>query len=217
MPLDWGKALEPLSRVQKLVHLAMRYDSYDVDRIRTELLQTRRRAFEDELTIQAARAGCPGRSGMLTNGPILSELNEQCATDAASIANTYNYDLVGAIVTIRSETPTANRWVYAKRLREWEAKRAEWKVPQIALFTEMWARSRAQQAFYQYNGHLGVAFLEPKTAVCPVCLGLIARGEVPLSEAMSDPGPWHPNCPHYWRTIPDRVHPDQCAILWMGE
>ena len=25
------------------------------------------------------------------------------------------------------------------------------------------------------------------------------------------------NCPHSWTTYPDRVAPDQCPMLWVGE
>ena len=25
------------------------------------------------------------------------------------------------------------------------------------------------------------------------------------------------NCPHFWETHPDKVSPDQCVYLWMGE
>jgi len=218
MPLDWHAVVEKMTNVQRMVHLAMRYDVYDEERIRSDLLKERRVTYEDELTIQAARMGCPGRSGRLSNGAILSQLYGMSKEDSESIANTYNYDLAIAILHIFSEVPTANRYVYAKRLSEWEEKRGVWKHNQIALYTEGSARALAQEHFYQYNaGILGVAILEPRTGVCPVCVALIARGEVPLREAMRTPPPFHPNCPHYWRTVPQRVPPSECPLLWMGE
>ena len=76
MPLDWQAVVEKMTNVQRMVHLAMRYDVYDEERIRSDLLKERRRAYEDELTIQAGRVGCPGRSGRLSNGAILSQLYE---------------------------------------------------------------------------------------------------------------------------------------------
>jgi hypothetical protein len=206
-----------MTNVQKLVHLAMRQDDLDVDRIRVELLGMRRRAYEDELTIQARRVGCPGCSGRLENGPILSELNAMCAEEAAGIVNTYNYDLAASVLNIAAEVPTANRYVYAKRLQAWEGKRSAWKAPQIAEYTEGTARSKAQQDFYTLNNIGGVAELMPKSAVCPVCIGWVERGEVPLREAENNPGPWHPNCPHLWQTSPDRVAREECPLLWMGE
>ncbi len=216
-PRDWQAVVEGMSNVQRLVHLAMRQTTEDGERIRVELLNIRKRAYEDELTIQAGRVGCPGRRGRLTNGQSLTMLNEMGKTDALSIVNTYNYDLAGAIVTIGSDTPTANRNVYARRLGEWESKRSDWKNPQIAQYAENSARSLAQQDFYRLNNGMGMAEIQPKTAVCPVCQGWIARGQVPLRVAENNPPPYHPSCPHVWSCRPERVAPDECRLLWMGE
>lgn len=214
---DWRSLVDQMSPVMKLVHLAMRMDSYDEDQTRAELLRLRRRAYEEELTLQAARVGCQGRRGRLNNSPILSELSDMSQRDAESVVNTFNYDLAAAIIRIRSEVPTANRFVYAKRLQDWNASRNAWKQGQIALNTEGTARAKAQQDFYRENGRFGVAVLEPRTAVCPICEGWIKRGEVPLSVAQNNPPPYHPNCPHTWRTVPDKVSEEQCPMLWMGE
>jgi len=221
MPRDWQSLVQSdsFSNVMRLVHLAMRMDQVDEERVKGNLLQSRRRAYEDELTCQSRRCGCPGRSGNLGNGDILSGLNAESEADAASIVNTYNYDLAVQIMQIRQDAPTANRHVYAHRLQEWHGKRAEWKNPQITEHTESTARAKAQQDFYTHNGSIGMAELEPKTAVCPVCQGWIARGEVPIQVAMNHPPPYHPNCPHYWRTKPlDRSQQaGDCDLLWMGE
>ena len=137
---------------------------------------------------------------------ILDELRAASERDATSIVNTYNADLASAIRYIRAETPTANRYVYAKRLGEWEQKRAKWKDGQIAQYTEMSARAKAQQDFFAKNSvHEGTATLEPKRAVCPVCQGWVARGEVPITVAKNNPPPYHPNCfpPDALVTLPD--------------
>jgi len=216
MPRQWEPVVAELRNVQKLVHLAMRQDPLDTDRIRAELLRQRRSFYEAELTTQAQRIGCRAQVGRLDNGAILTELNEISQRDALSIANTYNYDLAAAINQIFSEVPTANRFVYAKRLQEWEQKRAEWKNEQIALFTETSARAKAQQDFYSHNAVFGTATLVPTQAVCPVCIGWVARGEVPLHVAQANPPPYHVNCPHTWNTRPERVTFRDCADLWMG-
>lgn len=213
---NWALIVGGMSAVMKLVHLASRNDSFDTDGMRAELLRLRRTAYNDELTQQAALAGCPGRRGALVNGAILSQLNDMCIRDAKSISNTYNYDVAAAIVAIRSDAPTANRHVYAFRLRKWEAKRAKWKMPQIMQYTDSSARSLAQQHFYAYNDIQGVAILQPRSAVCPVCMGWVARGEVPLPVAMADPPPYHINCPHKFVTFPNRVAKLECPNLWMG-
>jgi hypothetical protein len=215
---DWQALVGSLSPVNKLVHLAARLDAYDVETIRAELLQSRRRAYESELTIQARRVGCSKQTGRLVNGAILSELNRMSIDDAMSIVNTYNYDLALAIVRIRADVPTANRYVYAARLSAWAKARAQWKVKQIGLHTEISARSMAQTDFYDNNSSiLGVCVLEPRQAVCPVCQGWILRGEVPIDVAMDDSPPYHANCPHLWRTIPDKVAQDACRDLWVGQ
>ena len=217
MPRDWAGAVGDMSYVQTLIHLSMRQTADDVERIRGELLRQRRKAYEDELTIQAARVGCPGRRGRLTTGPSLTELNNQSKADAQSITNTYNYDLAMAIQHIASETPTANRHVYAKRLAGWEAKRAAWKKAQIAQYTTGRGRALALSDFQRFNNVEGYAHLEPKEAVCPVCKGWVKRGKVPLQEATNNPPPYHVNCPHYWVTKPGKVPKGECPLLWMGE
>lgn len=218
MPRNWQAAVDRLSNVGKLVHLAMRMDAFDVTQVRGELVRHLRAAYNDELGIQAARVGCADRQGRLTTGPILSALGEEAAADAESIVNTYNYDLAIAIAHIRTETPTANRYVYAHRLRQWHEARSAWKVPQIAQMTEQKARARAQQDFAEQNGRrTGIARMQPRTAACPICQGWIARGDVPVRVALNNPPPYHVNCPHLWDIDTGRVSRDECPDLWMGE
>ena len=218
MPLDWPSVVATMTNVQKLVHLAARYDSVDEERIRSDLLSMRRKAYNDELSIQARRVGCPGMTGRLSNGDVLSTLNDVSKTDAASIANTYNYFLALEIVRARQRNIYGNRYYYAKAIREWQPTYWAYKDPQIAETTDGTARAMAQQDFYKFNGSaLGTAKLEPRTAVCPVCAGWIARGVVPLRVAMNNPPPYHPNCPHAWDIRPNKVTKDDCPLLWMGE
>ncbi len=217
MPLNWPAVVGEFSPVQKLVHLAARYDSVDEERLRTELLSIRRKAYNDELGIQAGKVGCAGRRGRLGNGAILSALNDASATDAQSIANTYNYYLALEIERARQDNVRGNRHYYAKRYGEWVPTYWNWKDDQIVQMADSTARAMAQQDFYQYNAAvMGTAKLEPRTAVCPVCQGWVARGIVPLRVALNNPGPWHPNCPHSWSTRPDKVSAGDCKSLWLG-
>ena len=213
---DWPPRVDALPDVGKLVHLAMRMTMDDVERLRGQWLRQRRLAYEDELTVQAGRVGCSGRRGRLTEGPSLSQLNEQALRDAESFVNTYNYDLAIAIEHIRAETPTANRNVYASRLADWDTKRAAWKDQQISDHNAGEARALAQQDFYRFNYSEGYARLTPTTAVCPVCIGWIERGDVPLHEAQQHPPPYHMGCPHTWHTYPGKVPLSECPNLWMG-
>lgn len=214
---DWRTVVQDdaFSNVMRLVHLAVRYDKTQQDAIRAELTTARQRAYNDELSIQARRAGCT-RSGELSGGASLKVLNQMSKEDAVSIANTYNSDLAQAIISIREETPAANRNVYAAQLREWETNRAEGKAPQIAQWAEVTARSKAQQDFYKNNTIDGVAELQPTVAVCPVCQGWIARGEVSLKVAENNPPPYHLRCVHAWVTRPEKVSRQDCNEIWMG-
>lgn len=206
------------SRTTRLVHLAARMDVTDQERLRESLLKAAVRAYADELTIQAARAGCPGRKGRLTTGAALTELNDKLKEDAASIVATYNYDLVSAIEHIKAQTPSANRNTYAARLAEWDLVRNSWKAPQIAEYTEGYARSLAQRDFAAMNNLGGVARLEPPPYKCPVCQGWAKRETVKIREALANPGPFHPGCPHLWETSYDPLVPkSECPLLWVGE
>lgn len=215
MPRDWQGLVAGMPKVQQLVHFVLRFAVYEVDRLRGELLREGRSAYEAELTRQARLVGCRSRRGSL-GGASLERLAQLYQGHAEGIVNTYNYDLAGAIIQIGSEVPTANRHVYASRLRGWEARRAAWKTPQIAQSTVGYAVAQAQQDFYRYNRIDGVAVLRPQTAACPVCAGWVARGEVSVQVATNNPPPYHPNCPHAWRVSPGRVSADGCRSLWMG-
>lgn len=217
MPKDWQIEVEKLSNVQKLVHLAMRMDPIDQQELAAELLKARRRAYEDELNIQAAKVGCSKRRARLRNNASLSELSQMSRRDAESIVATYNYDLAAAIKKIGQEHPRANRNTYAKYLREWHNRRAEWKSAQIAAYTDRSARAQAFMDFYRFNLVQGYASLYPRDAVCPVCQGWINRGDVDIEEARLHPPPYHLNCPHYWRTRVEKLAQVDCAELWMGE
>lgn len=217
MPRNWQERVKDLTRVQRLVHLAMRRTGDDVDAIRGELVKVRRRAYEQEIGIQAGRLGCSGVKGSLTRGPTLTQFNRDSKADAESIANTYNYSLAVEIERIGREVRTANRNTYAARLRTWDTERAEAKAVEVALWTESTARRQAQQDFARNNDLRGHARLEPRTAAEPVCQGWINRGRVPLREAMQNPPPYHNRCPHFWNiTYTPKRRRGECEELWRG-
>jgi hypothetical protein len=120
-------------------------------------------------------------------------------------------------MAIRAEHPKANRYHYVSYLKVWAIERAKWKEKQIMQYTVNSARSKAQADFYHNNNGFGVAVLRPIKAVCPVCGGWIARGEVPLRVANNNPPPYHPGCPHLFVVYPEKVAKDECPLLWMGE
>jgi len=214
---DWQAALEDASAVMELVHEAVRQDNFDTAAIQAGLEQAARSFYNDELTLMAAAHGCDGRHGQLEDGGIQADIDAEAAADAASIVNSFNYDLAVAIQHVRQEHPRANRYHYARYLSAWNERRAAWKDGQIATMTEGKARNRAQADFLRRNDlREGKAHLLPVRAVCPICIGLVARGGVPTQVAYANPMPAHVGCPHVWHVDGRELGEDRCKLLWMG-
>jgi len=215
-PRQWEPIVEDFSVVMKKVHLLFRRDQVDIENIYAEIFREKREAYEDGLAIQAANVGCAGRRG-ITPPDVMKEISDEAHTEAAGIANTYNYDLALAVRAIRTETPRANRWTYAKRLGEWEATRDEWKSKQISLWNQMKWQDRATRDFMQHNPQAlkGWAKVEPSgRAVCDVCQYWVNRGKVSIDETRKQEWPAHLNCPHYWDVhYTGKV---DCKELWLG-
>lgn len=213
---NWRTVFDEMTRVQKLVHLAKRYAVDETATVKAAIQRMTRRAYEAELTIQASHVAC-NRQGHLTNEFIMADLETDARDSSENITNTYNYDLAIAIQKISQQNRFANRHYYAKYLGIWETARDHWKIPQIQQYETGKARAQAMKDFYERNRDIiGIAALLPKTAVCPICQGWIARGTVPIRVAMNNPPPYHIGCPHRWHTTPDRVAKEACRDLWMG-
>jgi len=213
----WTPVLrDRMTQVQRLVHrqCRMSHRAKLAERLHTQRLD----AYRNELEIVARRAGCDQVRAHETARPELRALSDR---DSGSIIQSYNYDLGLAIIRIGEAIPSANRNTYKARLRVWSQERAAYKEPQIAEYTESSARAMAQADFVTSNSIQGVADIQPRRAVCPVCAGWIARvaqeGFLPLRVVMADPGPYHPNCPHRWIVYPHQVARADCGKLWMGD
>jgi len=212
---DWKSLVSSLTKVQKMVHLAMRMDTVDERRIASEIFGEKRKAYESTLTDLVKKAGCSktGKSGSAT----LSEIKSQSGDEASGIVATYNRDLVYEIKRISSVYPKANRHVYAINLRDWDKERAAWKSVQISLHnTGEWS-SRAISEFHIYNDITGTARLVPaNTAVCDICKEWVKRGTVKLDEAKKAIQSWPPHlgCVHSWEIKLGKV--TDCSELWVG-
>jgi hypothetical protein len=214
------EALSDLSLVERLVYRALRLGLARQIAIRYTLFNIRRRAYLDELQIQARRVGCPNRRARLSLAAA-QVLDRASQTDALNIVNTYNADLQRAIQSYGRRNPNARMRHYLSFLRAWTEARLSWKIRQIQAVAGNSARSLAFSEFYTNNSWIGgVAIMMPLTAVCPVCQGWLDRivtyGPVPIAIAVANSPPYHTNCPHYWISYPNRAPTGQCSRLWMG-
>lgn len=225
MPRDWQGVVQDdeFSDVQRLVHLAMRMDIQHEASLQAALTDISKNSFEKSLTEMSKAAGCTGRKGLLTDSNILSQLNDSSVQIAKSVTNTYNFDLATAIIGIRATTPTANRFTYAKSLKDWDKTRSEWKSRQVSLNTTLQARSLAQAEFMSKNPDLqGFAILEgPNPAQEAICQGWLNRGRVPIQVALENPSPFHTGCPHPWRFVFTKLgrkaeKEARCEDMWLG-
>ena len=203
-----------MTRIQRMVHLAMRLDSHDVAKLKEIIFAEKRQSYESQLTTLAKSCGCTkiGRA----SGAVLKEMKLQSANEAEGIVNTYNRDLVFAIRRISREVPKANRHTYAKRLRAWDSKRSEWKSLQISLHNIGEWQARAISDFYKYNDVTGTAQLLPRSpASCDICKTWTRRGKVKLSDAAKVMKDWPPHlgCIHSWSIKLDKAN---CDDLWVG-
>jgi hypothetical protein len=207
-------SFEDLSDVGRLVYLAFMKTQDDVVALADELLKEGRRTAEEAI-LQAAQAiGCGVVSVHLTAGELLSWIRERADWAAQKICDTYNRDLVNAILRIIEETPTANRWVIAHRLQEWEARRQEWKSSQIAITEAFVVSNEAKMRFYEMN-----KVTEPEawfgySLQCEVCQEIARRNPYTLAEAEAIGLP-HPNCLDQWHIRGGEMV--DCNELWLGE
>jgi poly-D-alanine transfer protein DltD len=215
----WKQEVRTLSDVQKLVHLAMRYDSKTAYAIEKALVQARRTEIESTIREMLAEAGCNASqvTAKLKTPAITKEIRRQSRRDARSIARTYNYHLAREIKRIAKEEPKANRHTYAAKLRSWESGRATWKDNEIAANTRLTARTIAQKVFIKNNKARGRAYLAgPDPAAEEICQGWLNRGYVKASVAQRNPSPFHIKCIHYWiMEVAIRKSLD-CEDMWNG-
>ena len=126
MPLDWGPLRDQMNFTQRLAFFVARWGFVKEEQTRTTLLDMRRKAYEDELTIQARHTGCAGRTGRLTNTAITARLNDDSDRDAKSIGNTYNYYLALEIIRAGEGGGRIGPLRYARAIRDW--KPTSWKT-----------------------------------------------------------------------------------------
>ena len=220
-PRDWHSIFDGMSEVQKKVHLLFRRTEENVEEWREKLLRESRETYEETLREEVRSIGCGDPGPLyLGAGRELRGLNDRAKFASTSIVNTWNWDLANKIVAIRNETPTANRWVYAYRIQQWEPQHWAAKGQEIAMTETGWAVNRAKQDFYRHNDvDLEGAEVRPYRTACPVCASYVAGNPY---KSMDDGYrktqlPAHPKCPHYLEAVAKKLTADDCKSLWLGE
>ncbi len=206
------------------VHLALSVDTVGRKQ-RADLLYGRARSlYDDALTEAIAEVGCSG-PGHLSGGAELSALKKRAEWSAASIAKTYNKDLLAMVEAAEADWVEAHgskkgmtRLWLAKTVRPAIQERDAWKETQIGVTEQTWVNDKARQDFFTRNGVDGRAKIEPGIAVCPICQEAVRDGWLPVAEAFRRwSPPWHPGCPHNIVVESAKESIPDCASLWRGQ
>lgn len=210
-----------MTRQQKLVYRACRWGQLKIVILTQALFRIAKRAYMDELEIQARRVGCLGQKASIRWRPTMAKMLRDARRAARSIVGTFNRGLANAILVFGAANPDASFWKYLRHLKRWERARNDWKLKQIQAATESQARADAIREFYERNRLMATATMLPLTAVCPVCQGWLDRieqsGPIPIHIAIVNSPPYHLSCPHRWVTHPIQLSPAECRRLWMGK
>jgi hypothetical protein len=215
---DLDPLLAEMTDVQKLVFYNSSWTGVEIGEWADRLYDESLRHAEASL-LEAGYGIWPNFDGVveLLDPGLLADLKARAWDAARDIAATHNVEMARQVLAIGKETPTANRFVYAKRLKEWASRRAQWKGPQIALSEASRAFENVIDRFLAKNRIFGGEFtVEPPTWAIPECKydckGYVLGSPYDMAEWENvGPFPLHPNCPHHkeikWKSllgVPDR-------------
>lgn len=187
----------------------------DRDALYTQLVQARKRAWTEALNQQAVKNGCKSVPIRYPHREDLQWVEDISATDADNITATWNAEVERKIESLYAENPRANRNTYFSNLEAWNAQRNTYKLPQIALMTEMTTYAYATGRFEDMNYEGGLKYLfDGPPPTCERCIDLFAAGEVDRAFKDRHGTPVHINCPHYWVVVnPPKI---KCEEMWLG-
>lgn len=200
---DWQAAVKDLTPVQKKVHLAARWTSFDKIEFADRLFNEGRETYRQSLQAELNRWGCAGHQALApSKGAELSAIRERADWAAESVMHTYNLELTHAIIAVGEDVPKANRNTYASRLfyREgsWDGLYWEAKSQFISEVESMTMINAAVADFYARNGDMLAPEVDvlPLAAVCPTCQELVAGNPWKSVEAIFNKYdmPPHPRC-----------------------
>lgn len=198
----------------KLVYMAFMKTAEDAAALAEELFKEGRRTAEETLLQEAQAIGCPVLSVHLTSGALLSWIRDRSDWAGQQICDTYNQDLINAILRIIAEIPTANRWVIAYHIQQWEAARQSWKEGQVAVTEAFIISHEARMRFWEMN-----KLSEPQawfgySLICELCQEIAAHNPYTLSEAERIGLP-HVGCLDQWHIREGETV--DCSELWLGQ
>jgi len=207
---------DEFTEVMSLVYSRLRWGAVEASQFEARIYQMMVAEVSAQISEELAVIGCSkAKSVNLTNPTILANLRETARRDAVSIVDTYNRDLAYAIQAIRTETATANRSVFIKRVGEWAQAREGWKNDQISQMAIVGAKNYAVKEFVRQNRITAKAYVGgPRPAKEEHCQALI-DGEPYDANQLPAELPLHINCPHYW-DIREAEGVD-CEGVWTGE
>ncbi len=139
------------------VHLALSVDTVGRKERADLLYQQARSLYDKALTEAIAEVGCSG-PGHLSGGAELSALKKRAEWSAASIAKTYNKDLLTMVeaaeadwVDVHGSKKGMTRLWLAKTVRPAIQERDAWKETQIGVTEQTWVNDKATQDFLARN------------------------------------------------------------------
>ncbi len=213
---QWESLTDDFSEVMDLALSRMRWGAIEVSQFEAEISQLMTAEITEQIGEELAVIGCGARSAHVTSPTILENIQREAHTAAVSIVDTYNRDLAYAIQAIRTETETANRNTFIKRLSEWADAREQWKNDQISQMAIIGAKSYAVREFVRQNKVTAQAYVGgPRPAAEEECQALI-DGEPYDADKLPAEFPIHINCPHYWDIREAQTALD-CEEVWAGE
>lgn len=224
-PSDLMALETQMTQVQRLVFYRSMWDATDAGEMADRL-------HADGIKVAGASLGDLGeklwgeefdRVIDLTDPGLLAEVRATAWSTATQVTLTRNFEMAKQILKIGRDVPTANRYVYAARLRVWDAARSVWKSAQVVLDQAVRTIEGTVSRFLNRNKEImGQFVVIPDTWALPECKfdcrGFILGGPYDLSEWSSvGPFPLHPNCPHRKDLVGDAMGnlPDQ-GEAWLG-
>lgn len=202
------------TQLTRAISLLYKMQDADRDALYEQLLQARKRSWATALRMVAREHGCTGTP----NAPRredLQRLKDMSLEDADSIVVTWNREVSAQIERIYADNPRSNRRTYFRRLEDWNTKRERWKLPQIALQTDVTTAAYARAQFYRNNGLRGGEYVaDGPPPTCKICIRIFAAGVVNQRYVDKHPFPAHIFCPHHYRKLrPERIN---CGEAWLG-